>query len=274
MIKKLIVLGAGSAFTMQGRQVNFLFVDENNRGLMFDCGTDARYGLFRIAGMSYLDLDAVYISHLHSDHIGGLEWLALCTKFDPRCKSKIKLFIHEALVERLWNNCLSGGLQTLQVNVANLDTFFNVQTITKNGGFMWANTLFELIQTVHIVNGNSFEHSYGLKFKINDKTIFITSDTQYAPNQLKDFYKSSDVILHDCETMPFKSGVHAHYSELVTLDAEHKNKMWLYHYNDGELPDAEKDGFRGFLRQSQVFDFDNMVSLERYQEFMTPSGLT
>ena len=27
------------------------------------------------------DFDAVYISHLHSDHIGGLEWMALANYF-------------------------------------------------------------------------------------------------------------------------------------------------------------------------------------------------
>jgi len=33
--------------------------------------------------------------------------------------------------------------------------------------------------------------------------------------------------------------------------------MWLYHYNDGELPYAITDGFLGFVKQGQVFDFDN-----------------
>ena len=35
----------------------------------------------RDAGYDRKDLDAVYISHLHSDHIGGMEWLALSTYF-------------------------------------------------------------------------------------------------------------------------------------------------------------------------------------------------
>ena len=26
-------------------------------------------------GLGYADIDAVYISHLHADHVGGLEWL-------------------------------------------------------------------------------------------------------------------------------------------------------------------------------------------------------
>ena len=32
-------------------------------------------------------------------------------------------------------------------------------------------------------------------------------------------------------------------------------KMWLYDYNDGNVPDALKDGFLGFVRCGQSFDF-------------------
>ncbi|MEM7589467.1 MAG: ribonuclease Z, partial [Myxococcota bacterium] len=30
-----------------------------------------------------------------------------------------------------------------------------------------------------------------------------------------------------------------------------------YHYNSGKLPDAKKDGFLGFVKRGQVFDFSN-----------------
>jgi hypothetical protein len=31
--------------------------------------------------------------------------------------------------------------------------------------------------------------------------------------------------------------------------------MWLYHYQDGPLPDAKADGFAGFVNQGQTFEF-------------------
>jgi len=31
--------------------------------------------------------------------------------------------------------------------------------------------------------------------------------------------------------------------------------MWLYHYQDGELPAAVADGFAGFVAKGQVFEF-------------------
>ena len=85
------------------------------------------------------------------------------------------------------------------------------------------------------------------------KTVFITTDTQFCPNQIMDFYKMADVIFHDCEATKFKSGVHAHYDELCTLPKEVKAKMWLYHYQTNDRP-ADKDGFLGFVAKGQEFD--------------------
>jgi hypothetical protein len=50
---------------------------------------------------------------------------------------------------------------------------------------------------------------------------------------------------------------------LSALSAEIKRKMWLYHYQPGPLPDAEKDGFRGFVKRGQTFDFSNALLLSK-----------
>lgn len=254
MIKNMTFLGSGSAFTLNNFHSNVLVEDESGRKLLIDAGSDVRHSLNEI-GKSHLDVDGVFISHLHSDHAGGLEWLGLMTHFDPRYNGRPKLFISKGLRGRLWSSTLSGGMETLQVDVANLDTYFTVTAVPKNGAFLWEDTGFKLVQTVHIVSGLSFEYSYGLLFDTPKGKVFYTADTQYAPNQLNDFYNLADIIFHDCETAPFKSGVHANYADLKTLPEEVKAKMWLYHVNDGDLPDAEADGFAGIVEKGQTFKF-------------------
>ena len=63
---KLIFLGSGSAFTVGANnfQSNILLVTEQNHKLLIDCGTDIRLSLYA-AGLSYLDITDIYISHLH-----------------------------------------------------------------------------------------------------------------------------------------------------------------------------------------------------------------
>lgn len=259
---KLTFLGTGSAFTVgtQNYHSNMILEAHDHKRLLIDCGSDARFSLYEL-GLSYRDIQDVYISHLHADHVGGMEWLAFSSKFDPRCQ-KPNLFICETLVHDIWHKVLSGGLCSLQGIVAELSTYFNVHPTATNGSFLWENTSFQLIQTVHIMSGFALVPSYGLLFDACGYKVFITTDTQFCPHQIMDFYQLADIIFHDCETMSNLSGVHANYSELLTLDPTIKKKMWLYHYNNGELPDAKRDGFRGFAKKGQVFNFQNPETLE------------
>lgn len=259
---KLLFLGSGSAFTVGTNNFhsNMLLINDQNEKLLIDCGSDARFSLFK-QGYTYRDINNVYISHLHADHAGGLEWLAFSRKFDGDFNNKPTLYICQELVEDLWNKTLSGGLSSLQGEFSRLNSYFNVHPVPCNGSFHWSDIEFRIVQTVHIVNAFSFMQSFGLLFEINGIKIFITTDTQFAPNQLLDFYKMSDIIFHDCEIIPVMSGVHAHYSELSRLPEEIKAKMWLYHYNPEPLPDAVGDGFRGFVEPGQIFDFNNLKTL-------------
>lgn len=253
---KLIFLGTSSALsvTSDNYHSNMLLDDGQGHRLLIDCGSDARFSLHE-QGYSYKDINAVYISHLHADHVGGLEWLAFSTYFDPACPKPI-LYISDTLVHDLWNRVLAGGLSSLEGTVANLSTYFDVVAVPKNNQFIWQDIAFQLVQTVHVMNGFTLVPSFGLFFEVNQQKIFITTDTQLAPQQIAEFYERANVIFHDCETAAaYKSGVHAHYSELCTLAPEIKGKMWLYHYQPGPLPAAPADGFLGFVRKGQTFDF-------------------
>lgn len=253
---KLIFLGTGSAFTMEYYQSNMLVVDGDRR-LLIDCGGDVRHSL-NAQKLNALDITDVYISHLHADHIGGLEWLGLMTYFvrsrnDPSLRPRLHL--RRSLVEDLWLS-LHGGMGTIEGHVADLETFFAVRPIDRNSSFRFAETEFQTIQVVHYYDGFEIVPSYGLIFEKNDICAFLTTDTQFAPNQMKAFRDKAHYIFQDCETAPFESGVHTHYDELVTLPDDIKNRMWLYDYQDGDRPDCTADGFMGWVEQGQVFDFD------------------
>lgn len=252
---KLVFLGSGSAFTVgsDNYQSNMLLTDGKSKHLLIDCGTDARHSLEEY-GLSYVDISDVFITHLHADHMGGLEWLGFTRKFDPSC-GKPNLYLSHLIASVIWEKCLSGTMSSIEGEICTLDTYFNVQSIDRNKTFNWDDIKFNLVQTIHIMHGFSLASCHGLFFTINGKNIYITADTQFAPHLLQNVYEKADIIFHDCETAPFSSGVHPQYSELCTLKKETRNKMWLYHYNPGPLPDAQSDGFRGFIKKGQAFEF-------------------
>jgi ribonuclease BN (tRNA processing enzyme) len=250
---ELIFLGSGSAFTLDADnfQSNMLLINQQGGKLLIDCGTDIRFSL-SAAGLSYRDITDIYISHLHSDHAGGLEYMGFSTKFDPGCE-KPNLYLSKELSNPLWNNTLSGGMSSLEGEIADLDTYFNLVTVDRDQHFIWAGVQFQLIKVVHVNNGYFVMPSYGLFFEITGVKVFLTTDTQVCLNHVESFYHQANIIFQDCETAQFPSHIHSHYQDLLKLPLPIRQKMWLYHHNPGILPDAQKDGFRGFVKRGQSF---------------------
>ena len=266
--------GVGSAFCGQDQwQTNAVLTDDNPpappgrprdpKHLLIDCGSDARFSLKEL-GVELKDIERIYISHLHADHVGGLEWLAFSTFFAPHSQKPI-LHASNDLIHELWYSTLRGGLESIQGEVATLDTYFDVMPVRPNDDFRWRGVICQPVQTVHIVSGYKITHSYGLMIDFISvidmkkegvvRRIFFTGDTQFCPKQIEAFYAQADLIFQDCETAPYKSTVHAHYDDLKTLPPEVKKKMWLMHYQaymkTGD--EARKDGFAGFVVKGQEF---------------------
>lgn len=249
---KITFIGAGSAFTVGNNyQSNMLIQAPSGEHLLLDCGGDARHALHDL-GLSYRDIQHVYISHLHADHAGGLEWLGFSRYFDPSL-ANANLYISHDLLEDLWQHCLFAGMHSIDDFDAKIDTYFTLHDLTQQQ-FNFGGSQFDLIATEHVYSNHQWVPCYGLSFQANGKQVYITSDTRYTPDKLADTYAKADIIFHDCETAPFKSGVHAHFSELCQLPADIKAKTWLYHYQPGELPDAKAEGFLGFVKPGQTFE--------------------
>lgn len=256
--------GVGSAFASEEFfQTNAVLThDSMSQHLLIDCGSDARFSLAKL-GINIKDIKDVYISHLHADHAGGLEWLGFCTYFNQSMVRPVLRAVSELMPE-LWYSTLRGGMESLQGKVASLETFFELAPVRPNESFEWYRAVFSPVQTVHVVSGRKISHSYGLLISFpgeadgTKRTVFYTGDTQFCPHQILEYYKQADVIFQDCETARFPSGVHAHFDDLKTLPADIKAKMWLMHYqHDGKITDKEaaKEGFLGFVKRGQEFVF-------------------
>jgi len=259
----LTFLGSGSAFYIGAKpgenwQSNVLIQAPSGRRLLIDCGTDIRFSLHE-QGLAATDIDDVFISHVHADHVGGMEWLAFSTKFSAAGR-KPRLIANKAVLKDLWSRSLQGGLGSLEGEVATLQTYFDVDAIPANQGFTWEGVYFRLVQVVHNVDGDRICPTFGLLFNLGSTRIFFTADTQFTPHQMGRFYQWADIIFQDCETASSRSGIHAHYEQLMTLPANVKNKMWLYHYQPGPKKEATLDGFAGWVGKGQSFAFSAAVA--------------
>lgn len=248
----MICVGSGSAFTLEegNYQSNFL-IQKDNAHLLIDCGGDVRWGLKKL-NLTSTDIEAVFISHLHADHIGGLEWLAFTTLFNPFAEKPIMFVKDQNFANDLWNKSLRGGLSSVEFRSIELESYFKLQKVNpKTSSFYWRDIEFEVIQTIHTLDNKEINPSYGLRFNLNGKKIWFSGDTQYAPHQYRQLIEEADIILHDCETSPYPSNVHAHYDDLKKLSKEIKKKMYLYHYQEPPK-DALNEGFAGVLKPGDI----------------------
>jgi ribonuclease BN (tRNA processing enzyme) len=250
---QLIFLGVNAALTVGPKtfHANMLVQSSSAANLLIDCSGDIRHSLYEL-GYSHYAIDAVYISHLHADHVGGLEWLGFSKYFIE--KKSLPLYISPDQHQPLWENVLSGGMSTLEQEQASLETFFQLKPVN-NLSFTWEQSLFQLIKVEHSYNNHLLLPSYGLLIKGPLHTIFISTDMRHNPQLLATAYASADLIFQDCEISHIASGQHARYQELKQLNPEIKQKMWLYGYNDEILPQAQQDGFQGFVIRGQCFNF-------------------
>lgn len=253
--QKLQFIGAGSAFSVQNFQSNAVLTAGNGKRLLIDFGGYVPLSL-AAAGLTVYDIDAIYGSHLHADHVGGGEYLALRTKFDPRfvdsngAKRSLRLFMHSSIRAAFWemlrNGCVLPGKKS------ELEDFFKVESCEDS--FEWEGTRFTLVRTTHCLDGDQPMPCFGLTWNSGENVIWFSSDTVFETERVQHLMDGADVIFHDCETAPFSSGVHAHYKQLVTWPAEVKAKVHAYHYNDGDKPDCVKDGFAGWVNVGEVFE--------------------
>jgi len=92
---KIIVLGSGSCVPSHKRYPAsyFFYPFNSNENWLVDIGEGA---LFRLseAGLSYKEIDRIFVSHTHPDHIGALVSLLLALNYTPGFKREKPLYIY------------------------------------------------------------------------------------------------------------------------------------------------------------------------------------
>jgi ribonuclease Z len=70
------LLGEGGTLPLPGRWLSSVLVRHEGRLLLFDCGEGTQIPL-RAAGWGLRAIDAIFFTHYHADHVGGLPGLLL-----------------------------------------------------------------------------------------------------------------------------------------------------------------------------------------------------
>lgn len=234
------MIGTGNAFSKTFYNNNAL-IEHDGLKLLIDCGTTLPHALYNL-NHSFNELDGVIISHIHADHIGGLETYAYQMKY--QFDRKPKLYIANDLIEPLWEHSLKGGLKQLETDT--ISDYFDVIPLQADEPYSIADGLtLTLFKTRHIPNKNS----YSLLF---NQAFFYSADCIFEEELLIKLHNLGvHTFYHDCQFL--KPGtVHATLDELLTLPEALQKKIKLMHYADNMEDYIHKTGYMSFVKQGET----------------------
>lgn len=265
---ELFFIGVGSAFALTLNQTNFLIIKGEHHA-MVDFGMTGPQALFQTAGLRPTDIEVILPTHLHADHVGGIECFALTNRYVGQRfmkKPKLTAIVGQDAQQALWDCTLRGGMEWNEEDMPtkrrlSFGDYFQVirprwkeQQPREVFEVKFGNIRLEMFRTKHIPDsaGDWRESFVGFGLLIDNRVLF-SGDTRFDPELIEMYGHRAETIFHDVQFFP--EGVHAPLESLKTLPPEIKEKMHLVHYPDN-WREQDIAGFAGWTQQGVRYIFD------------------
>jgi len=203
------------------------YLEVFDKKILADCGNGTILQLEKV-GKSYKDIDAVFITHTHPDHISGLMPFIHALLATPNFKrEKDLLIVGPRGLKKFYESCIS--------HVMKKPKSFTIDAIEIEDKLDLGYLHVFSKKTVHS------ENSIAYRFEDGGKSIVITGDCDYDEG-IVELSQDVDLLIIDC-SFPDAMKVPGHLTPkecgLVAKKAKAK-KLILSHLYPSSYPDSEK----------------------------------
>ncbi len=243
---RLHALGVGDTFT-ERHHTHALLLEAEGFRLAIDCPDSYRRVLrdareISGAALDLAAIDDVLITHLHGDHMNGLEGVAFFKRFAQQ--KRLGLHTIGAVRTDLWEHRLASAMSRLWDGTKfvelSFDDYFAHAEISLDEPTTIGPFTVRARRTTHHIPTSA------LLIEHDGHSIGISSDTAFDP-ELIAWLGQADLIVHETNHGP----AHTAYKDLLTVARGLRDKMRLIHYPDTfDLETSEI----AVLREGDVLD--------------------
>lgn len=229
---KLTIVGSGDAFGSGGRLQTCFHVAAGDLCFLIDCGATSLIGMAR-QGLDPGRVDAIFISHLHGDHFGGLVWWMLHAQHITRRERPLILVGPRGIEARYRAaaEALFPGSTAKELRFP-LQFFEHVEAAP----FEWRGLSCQVAEVCH----PSGAPSYGLRFELGDKSLSFSGDTEWV-DALVGLSEGVDLHINECFVFDEQLRYHTRWSLLrEKLPSITAKRILLTHMSDAMLARADE----------------------------------
>ncbi len=188
---RLIVLGSGTSVFHPQRAAAGFWLETESGSILLDCSADAPHRMAE-EGLDWMNLDAIWISHLHLDHCGGVAPFLFGMKHAPgveRRTKPLKIF-GCAGIEKL----LRAIDESHEFRLFKMKFPIEIDEIGNLG------KSFQILQTLNAQFFSTPHRRESLAIRLTQpdgKVVIYTSDTGYS-EELATFAGGADLLILEC----------------------------------------------------------------------------
>lgn len=224
---KLIVLGSGTSVPHPTRSSSGYWLETPGGTLLLDCSASAIHRMAQ-ENLDWTNLDAIWISHFHLDHCGGLAPFLFGTKHARNTQGRTKpmrIFGPKGMESLIsaFDAANSYGLldQPFPLEIVEVEPLEAFEVLTDLQGVA--------LSTLH----TDESHAIHLRGP-NDNTLVYTSDTGFS-DSLAAFARKVDLLLMECsfvKNKPVEKHLELAEAMYIVRKAAPKKAMLIHLYSE------------------------------------------